>query len=348
MFGSLHDVLTLDRLAFLKKVLAGHPLSASAVQDLLVGHRLSTRRQYESGWKKFQKYVAATGCGSVSPQVPLDFASHLFHGRAKIAAATVVNAMVAIRDPLWFGFGLAVEPRQWELMRASFFLQRPPARQVPPSWSLEKVLRLLESPRFVVEPSAEDLLLKALFLVAMATGHRVSQLAALLRTPEFTKFGVGLSSATLVPRPGFLAKNERRGHRVLPVTFPAWVVDGAHHPLCPVAALDAYIAATSRSQVSPLWVQPGTLRPLRTADIAKKLVLLVKTADPSSRPKAHQVRKYASTLAFFRSFDVEKVRRAGQWASSRSFVSRYLLPHLRDVPCIALGVRPGASSVHLD
>ena len=57
---------------------------------------------------------------------------------------------------------------------------------------------------------------------------------------------------------------------------------------------------------------------------------LIHQADPSSDPKAHQVRKYASSIAFFRSFDVEAVRLAGQWSSSASFMSRYLVPHLRN------------------
>ena len=342
MFGTVPDIIALTRLEFLKKVLAGQDLHHSTVADLLSAHRPSTCRQYEAGWKKFQRFVSSARVTKISPPVLLRFASHLFHGESQASLATVSNALAAIKDPIKFGFGVVADSRQLELLRASFFLQRPPVLRPPPSWSLQKVLDFLLSPRFVVAPSGEDLLLRALFLVAMATGHRVSQLAALWRGPEFTRFGVGGSSATLAPKPKFLAKNEREGHRVLPVSFSAWLVDGEHHALCPVAALRSYIDATSRSACQAVWVDPVSLLPLSTKDIAGRLVRLIRLADPSSCPKAHQVRKYASSLAFFRSFDVEAVRLAGQWSSSASFVTRYLLPHLSDVPCVALGSRPSS------
>ena len=145
------------------------------------------------------------------------------------------------------------------------------------------------------------------------------------------------------PRPSFLPKNERERHRMRPVTFPAWFVDSSHHPLCPVSALDSYLAATSRSTCQQLWVDPVSLRPLKTSDISKGLTSIIRLADPSASAKAHDVRKFASSLAFFRCFDVEEVRLAGQWSSSTSFVTRYLLHHLRDVPCVAMGSLLGSS-----
>ena len=62
----------------------------------------------------------------------------------------------------------------------------------------------------------------------MATGHRVSQPAALLRGPAFTQFGPGDASVTPATKPGFLAKNERAGHRMKPVVIQAWLVDDTH------------------------------------------------------------------------------------------------------------------------
>ena len=310
---------------------------------LVKSHRSSTQRQYESGWKKFQRFLRSRRVTSITPQVLLDFASYVFRSGDGVSSATVNNAMVAVRDPVKFGFGVEVDPRKWELLKASFFLQRPSKVPSPPSWSLPRVLEFLQSARFGATASPTDLLLRALFLVALATGLRVSQLGALLRTPEFTKFAPGLASVTLAPRPSFLAKNERERHRMRPVTFPAWFVDSSHHPLCPVSALDSYLAATSRSTCQQLWVDPVSLRPLKTSDIAKGLTSVIRLADPSASAKAHDVRKFASSLAFFRCFDVEEVRLAGQWSSSTSFVTRYLLHHLRDVPCVAMGSLLGSS-----
>ena len=308
----------------------------TTVKDLVTAHRASTRRQYESGWKKFQSFLVAKQIREVNPGTLAEFATFVFHSGSKVSPATVTNAMVAIRDPVSYGFGVKIEDRTWELLRASFFQQRPPAPPLPPSWSLSKVLNFLQSPRFLRDQSPGDILLRALFLVAMATGHRVSHLAALLRTKEFLKFDPGGLSVTLAARPQFLAKNEREGHRLSPVVVPAWRMNGSPHPLCPVEALRAYVASTESSAGPELWLDATSGTPLTAPHLAKKLVQLISLADPLARPKAHQVRKYASSLAFFRSFDVDKVRRAGQWSSAKSFVQRFLLPHLEDVQCVAL------------
>ena len=307
------------------------------MEDLVKAHRVSTRRQYESGWKKFQRFLRSKLVPAITPQVMLDFASYVFRSGNGVSTATVTNAMVAVRDPVKFGFGVVVDPRKWELLKASFFLQRPSRVPSPPAWSLPRVLDFLQSARFGPAATPNDLFLRALFLVALATGLRVSQLGALLRSPEFAKFAPGKASVTLAPRPSFLAKNERERHRLRPVTFPAWFVGSTHHPLCPVSALDSYLAVTSQAPGQHLWVDPVSLRPLKTADIARGLTSVIRLADPSAPARAHHVRKIASSLAFFRCFDVDAVRQAGQWASSSSFVTRYLVHHLRDVPCVAMG-----------
>ena len=228
-----------------------HNLSPSAIDDIVQAHRTSTRRQYESGWKKFQKFISSQGIRSLSPSVLTSFATYVFHASPKVSPATVTNAMVAVRDPISFGFGIKIDDRQWDLLRASFFRQRPPVIPQPPSWSLEKVLTILQTPRYQSDPSTPDALLRALFLVAMATGHRVSQLAALMRGPAFTRFGPGDTSVTLATKPRFLAKNERAGHRMKPVTIHAWMVGQNHHKLCPVKALRVYLSATEDCQVWP-------------------------------------------------------------------------------------------------
>lgn len=89
-----------------------------------------------------------------------------------------------------------------------------------------------------------------------------------------------------------------------------------------------------------MWIDPISFRSLKKTDLAMLLVSLIKLADPTSRPAAHQVRKYASSLAYFRSFHVDSVRRAGHWSSATSFATRYLIPHLRDTQCVAMGCPP--------
>ena len=59
---------------------------------------------------------------------------------------------------------------------------------------------------------------KALFLIALATGSRVSELHALRREPEFLAFGI--HDLTLVSRVPFLAKNEDPLHYRDPIVIP--------------------------------------------------------------------------------------------------------------------------------
>ena len=342
VFMSIDDISALNRLDFLRQAHEKLGTPKDTAEDLIKGHRSSTRRQYESGWKKFQCFVKATKVTRITPAVLIAFASDLFHKSDTISPATVNNAMVAIRDPVSFGFNVEVNARSWELLQRSFFNQRPPARPDPPSWSLKKVLTLLQTNRFTYNPSTEDILMKALFLTALATGHRVSQLAALQRGSQFMQFGQDDSFVTLKPKPRFLAKNERPGHRLTPANIPAWFDDTGNHALCPVAALKEYLLNTNSYRGADLWVDHTLTKTLKPKDLASLLVKLIDLADPQSKPKAHQVRAYASTLAFFKSFDVEEVREAGQWSSSYSFLTRYLQAHLENIPCVAMGSTPSS------
>ena len=81
-------------------------------------------------------------------------------------------------------------------------------------------------------------------------------------------------------------------------------------------------------------------RSLTPGDLTNLLVRLIELAAPESNPRALQIRAYASTLAFFKSFDVEEVREAAQWSSSFCSVTRYLQVHLETVPCVAMGSAP--------
>ena len=238
-------------MGFLTLALTKLDMPQATIDDLIKAHRTSTCRQYQSGWKKFQSFVRIKNISTFQPETLASFATHVFRSGPRVSPATVTNAMVAIRDPMSYGFGIEIERRTWDLLRKSFFNQRPPTLPSPPTWSLEKLLNLLQTPRFTENSSPPDLLLKSLFLVALATGHRVSQLAALLRTPQFMRFGPDDSSVTLSPKPLFLAKNEREGHRVSPVIVPAWMSSSDHHPLCPVASLRAYTTATALTQGTP-------------------------------------------------------------------------------------------------
>ena len=77
--------------------------------------------------------------------------------------------------------------------------------------------------------------MKALFLTALATGNRVSEIAALSRvsivvTPR-------RAQVTLPVRPGFLYKNQSFARTPSNIVLKALKNGAKHHRLCPVDAL---------------------------------------------------------------------------------------------------------------
>ena len=112
--------------------------------------------------------------------------------------------------------------------------KRRPAEPPPTSlsWSLDKVLQhALRTDN--LECSYRDLLGKTLFLVAMASAARVSEIAALSRDKLHISFNAA-GEAILRPNKAFLAKNESWEKR-----WKLWtIVPLLEEPdLCPVQAL---------------------------------------------------------------------------------------------------------------
>ena len=115
---------------------------------------------------------------------------------------------------MYYGFGVDTND---ELLRkipracAKRNLSKPPPDETEISWSLDKVLRYaLQIDN--LEASFDDLLRKTLFLLAMASGARVSEIAALTRDARHVHFNEA-GEAILRPNKAFLAKNERGDKR---------------------------------------------------------------------------------------------------------------------------------------
>ena len=268
--------------------------------------------------------------------VLLQFASYMFHDR-KLSIPTITTHLAAIADPLKFAFNISVNSRFLDLLKSSFFLQRPPAKKSAPSWSLRKVLLLLASDVYSENASQEQIFRKAVFLVALASGFRISELAALTRSKSLTRFAPDFSFVMLATNPKFLFKNERLQHRMKPSKVPALRSEEGTHALCPVAALHSYISAVPAEKSDRLWIWPTSRKSCSSTQIASVICSVIKEADPEAAPTAHDVRGYASSVAFARSLDPFLVQEAGQWASCATFINRYLDVQVEEVACVALG-----------
>ena len=119
------------------------------------------------------------------------------------------------------------------------------------------MLALLSEIEYCSVPNVQMVLDKCLFLLALATGSRVSELHTLYRQSEFLAFGGNDSSVTFYSRHLYLAKNEipvcRRGPII---TQDLLGDDGTPHSLCPVGALRSYSNVTKDFQDGPLFLHP--------------------------------------------------------------------------------------------
>ena len=226
----------------------------------------------------------------------------------------------------------------------------------PPAWDLSKVLRYLNSPEFepLSQASLRALSLKTLFLLALATAKRVSELQALSSIVTF----VG-GDACLSYVPQFVAKSESLT-RSIPRSLVKSLADFAAGLdddllLCPVRALCIYLQRTR--SLSPLrhrlFVSPRRPSRAMSKNAVSFFLREVIHAAGASRPEvgsvqAHEVRSVSTSVAFHRNWSVSSVLESATWASSSVFSSFYLrdIQHEYDGllslgPFVAAGSRLG-------
>ena len=129
-------------------------------------------------------------------------------------------------------------------MIMSMELQRPRLTFVLPQWDLGIVPEALSKPPYepLREASLKHLILKTVFLLAMASGGIRSKLQTLVFDPQFIQFKPKGAGVTLYFTPEFMRKNQRPNQVNDPWYIPA-VPTGRPEfgaPNCPVRALKYY------------------------------------------------------------------------------------------------------------
>jgi hypothetical protein len=245
----------------------------------------------------------------------------------------------ALALPLRFGFGVDTTKIEFHLLARAQFLAKPPIAKRVPEWSLVKVLNLLKSENYMKSKEVIILLQRALFLVALATANRVSELAHLYRP------GVAFSDhkfkVTLPVEKNFLYKNQRMQRTPQAISINALRdKDGKRLPLCPVRALDRYLRATRNFNSDRVFLSPTTNLPLTAGTVAVHLVRVIKTVNPNIDVHAHDVRKVSTSLAWARGLNLDDLIKAANWSSTGVFLRHYLCPprtgEAKGVECVAL------------
>ena len=215
----------------------------------------------------------------------------------------------------------------------SFFLKRPPSKTIVPAWSLPAVLKVLASAPFepLHKASLRLLTLKTAFLVAIASGHRVSSLKALCIDPGHIRWEA--SGVRLIPKMGFIAKNQSLKSGSVEIFLPAISTLSSveeDNVWCPVRALKWYVDRTkSKRASSSLFV--ATIAPhkeVATSTLAGWLVECFKMAGTEAiladRVWAHDTRSVSFSWALFNGASLKEIQQAAFWSYPNSFVSCYL------------------------
>ena len=196
------------------------------------------------------------------------------------------------------------------------FRRKPPSAKIVPTWSLENALDNLEKKSFQ-EGDHLSTFLKALFLLAVASANRASELAAIDRSRLSFRAG-----AVVLPlRAGFIAKNQTSSHSLSLIEIPN--LPGS--PLCPNAALRAYLRVTSGSEKGGLFLNPESGKELNAGGVSYWLVRAIEWLLPGSLGRGHDIRKLLTSLAWLRGVKTDAIVAAASWRGTNTFFRKYLV-----------------------
>ncbi len=246
-------------------------------------------------------------------------------------------------------------------MLRNMALTRPAQRVFIPKRDLGIVLTYIATTPFEPLGSAtmEQLTLKTVFLLLLASGKRRSEIAALSSNSSHIQFTANYASVRLLFEPGFLAKNQVPLWKPAPLHIPALPQSASvDRTLCPVRALKVYLARTESTSI-----RKGRTRlfiPFRgdndseitSRSISMWTVKLIKeayAAGSTSRVahvNTHEIRALASSWAIFNSVPFNEVMISAYWRSDNSFVSHYLRSRAQHADSLyAVGPIVAASAV---
>ena len=310
--------------------------SEAVAAQIEAPQRRSTRSVYEAKWTIFTKWCITNQVDFRSPPVKsvADFLLYLFEDQ-KLQPSTIDGHRSAIADKLGNAtINISKDDNLTRLLE-SFHRDRPKGRRGIPSWNLSLVLHQLMKAPFEAlrEASLKHLTFKAVFLLALGSGKRTSEIHAWQH--KNIRHQSDWSKVSLFPSPSFLSKNQlaKEGpESVAPVVIPALAPTldkslKSDRSLCPVRALRYYLDRTSdlRQHKELVFVsfKKGFDKDISPATISswiKQTVILCyefsdHPAHTLHQVKAHHVRAFAASKAFQLGVSLEQILAACHWKS---------------------------------
>ena len=325
--------------------------------------RRSTRTVYEAKWAVFIRWCETSQVDFRNPSIKqiADFLLHLFQEK-NLQPSTIDGYRSAIADKLGNTSINVGKDENLTRLLDSFHRDRPKGRRGVPAWNLSLVLHQLTKAPFepLRKASLKHLTFKTVFLLALASGKRRSEIHAWLN--KNIRHQADWSKVSLYPSPSFLAKNHlaKEGPEcVAPVVIPALAptLDKSlkeDRSLCPVRALRYYLDKTqdlrtgkelvfvsfkqgfdrdiSPATISFVSFKQGFDRDISPATISswikQTVVLCYDLSDQESltlhQVKAHDVRAFAASKAFQGGISLDQILAACHWKSHNTFTQFYL------------------------
>ena len=307
--------------------------------------RGSTRSVYEAKWTIFTKWCLSNQVDFRAPPLKAiaDFLLYLFQDR-KLQPGTIDGYRSAIADKLGNAPINVSKDENLTRLLDSFHRDRTKGRRGIPSWNLSLVLHQLTKAPFepLREASLKHLTFKTVFLMALGSGKRRSEIHAWLH--KNIRHQSDWSRVSLYPSPSFLSKNQlaKEGpESVAPVVIPALAptLDKSlkgDRSLCPVRALRYYLDKTSdlRQNKDLVFVsfKKGFDKDISPATISswikQTVILCYELSDQQAltlhQVKAHDVRAFAASKAFQSGISLDQILSACHWKSHNTFTQFYL------------------------
>ena len=307
--------------------------------------RRSTRSVYEAKWTIFTKWCLSNQVDFRAPPLKAiaDFLLHLFQEK-KLQPGTIDGYRSAIADKLGNSTINVSKDENLTRLLDSFHRDRPKGRRGITSWNLSLVLHQLTKAPFepLKEASLKHLTFKTVFLLALGSGKRKSEIHAWLH--KNIRHQSDWSKVSLYPSPSFLSKNQlaKEGpDSVAPVVIPALAPSldrslKGDRSLCPVRALHYYLDRTAdlRQNKELVFVsfKKGFDKDISPATISswikQTVILCYELSDQEAltlhQVTAHDVRAFAASKAFQSGISLDQILSACHWKSHNTFTQFYL------------------------
>ena len=317
--------------------------SADVSESITRSIRASSSAIYQSRWRIFCDWCGERQIDPLkaSVQVIADFLLMLFRER-NLAPGTIAGYRSALASVFSFlGRQEVSSSSSLSALIRGFNLDRPRVKQLAPHWNLAFVLDSLTRAPYepLGEASLKFLTFKTVFLMALASGRRRSEVHAFSSLPSCLRWSRGYSAVSLVTDPAFLAKNQVPGFSPEPVRIPSLssVVGSSDSDrlLCPCRALRFYLDKTkggrgSRSRLF-LPIKQGQ-HGISAQSISRWICEVIRYAYDHSeegvrgqfKVRAHEIRALATSWALLTGSSFQEVMSAAFWRGQTTFTDHYL------------------------